>query len=183
MSDVAQGLAYLHCLDPPVVHGDLKPDNVLVTKTGSAVIIDFGLSLIMEHGTESAVPAPSTTASTSLQDAGNPRWMAPELFMQGSGIRSPSTDVYSFGSVALYIYTGKLPFARIISPWLIPLALEKGQTPMAHREEYIALFAPGMEWLHKLLLSCWDIEPDGRPSMKIAQETIQSRSTKGPTPA
>lgn len=76
---------------------------MLITNTGSAVIIDFGLSSIIEHGTESAVAAPSTTASTSLQDAGNIRWMAPELLMEGSCTRSPPTDVYSFGSVALYV--------------------------------------------------------------------------------
>ncbi|KDQ08691.1 hypothetical protein BOTBODRAFT_118270, partial [Botryobasidium botryosum FD-172 SS1] len=41
---VAQGLNYPHTRDPPVIHGDLKANNILVSEDGSACISDFGLS-------------------------------------------------------------------------------------------------------------------------------------------
>ncbi|CAN1265120.1 Receptor-like serine/threonine-protein kinase At4g25390 [Linum perenne] len=41
---VARGLEYLHCLDPPVIHGDVKPSNVLLDQFFSAKIADFGLA-------------------------------------------------------------------------------------------------------------------------------------------
>ncbi|CAI0404040.1 unnamed protein product [Linum tenue] len=42
--DVARGLEYLHSLDPPVIHGDVKPSNVLLDQFFSAKIADFGLA-------------------------------------------------------------------------------------------------------------------------------------------
>lgn len=84
---------------------------------------------------------------------------------------------------ATQIYTGKLPFTRIANDWQIPIALDKGQNPVAHREEYTALFMPGIEWLCKLLLSCWDIKPERRPSMAVVQETVRSLGMKASSSA
>ncbi|KAG8941297.1 hypothetical protein FRC04_004616 [Tulasnella sp. 424] len=47
--DVAKGLAHLHSQNPSVVHGDIKPENVLINDTGDALIIDFGLAMVMEE--------------------------------------------------------------------------------------------------------------------------------------
>lgn len=42
--DIAKGIEYLHCLDPPVIHGDIKPSNILLDQYFSAKIADFGLA-------------------------------------------------------------------------------------------------------------------------------------------
>ncbi|KAJ7895149.1 kinase-like domain-containing protein [Mycena olivaceomarginata] len=46
--DIANGLEYLHTLDPPVVHGDIKGANILINDAGQACLADFGLALAME---------------------------------------------------------------------------------------------------------------------------------------
>ncbi|KIO26900.1 hypothetical protein M407DRAFT_50021, partial [Tulasnella calospora MUT 4182] len=159
VSDVASGLAYLHSRVPLVVHGDMKPDNVLIDDAGHAMIIDFGLSAIMEDD-----PTFSTSLATSLQGTGNARWMAPELLMQEGCKRSLSTDVYSFGCIALQVYTGEVPFKdtptfQIIAAWFI------GQTnPMAKREDYPSLSSPSVDWFYDILISCLDKDPTSRPS-------------------
>ncbi|KDQ14709.1 hypothetical protein BOTBODRAFT_73750, partial [Botryobasidium botryosum FD-172 SS1] len=69
---IAEGLRYLHTLDPVVVHGDLRGANILITDAGEACLADFGLSHRVING---AVEGNSTT----WHAAGNPRWQAPEL--------------------------------------------------------------------------------------------------------
>ncbi|KAG8974659.1 hypothetical protein FRC05_006993 [Tulasnella sp. 425] len=195
VSDVACGLAYLHNLALPVIHGDMKPvgrvpcakimheltrymvtlsqqDNVLIDETGGAVIIDFGLSSIMEDEPTLA----TSFTSVSLQDAGNARWMAPELIMEATCTRSLSTDIYSFGCVALFIYTGEIPFKGI--PYIqIFYALIKGRKPIANRDDYPAISSTNAEWFYGLLVSCWDAEPSSRPSMWIVEERMRSGDT------
>ncbi|KIO26898.1 hypothetical protein M407DRAFT_73924, partial [Tulasnella calospora MUT 4182] len=172
VSDVASGLAYLHSRVSPVVHGDMKPDNVLIDDAGHAVIIDFGLSAIMEDDSTLA----TSLATTSLQDAGNARWMAPELLMEESCIRSPSTDVYSFGCVALQIYTGGIPF-KDTPTFRIIYSLIQGEKPMVKREDYPPLCSPSVDWFYDLLVSCWDGNPTSRPSMIGVESILRTHST------
>lgn len=44
--DIAKGLEYLHSLDPPVIHGDIKPSNILLDQYFKAKIGDFGLARV-----------------------------------------------------------------------------------------------------------------------------------------
>ncbi|KAG8916483.1 hypothetical protein FRC01_003120, partial [Tulasnella sp. 417] len=76
---VAAGLGYLHSSTPTIIHGDIKPekDNVLIDKEESPRITDFGLSKIVEED-----HALSSLRSASLRDAGNSRWIAPELLLE-----------------------------------------------------------------------------------------------------
>ena len=80
--DIASGLAFLHGGDPIVVHGDLKPDNVMLNKHLQAKLADFGQSRI--HQT-------ARTTTAGLQ--GTVAYMAPEL-LTAEGKPSPSSDIY-----------------------------------------------------------------------------------------
>ncbi|KAG9047172.1 hypothetical protein FS837_002864 [Tulasnella sp. UAMH 9824] len=177
VSEVASGLAYLHNRVPPVVHGDMKPDNVLINDTGHAVIMDFGLSAVMEDD-----PTLCTSLATaSLRDAGNTRWMAPELLMEEGCTRSPSTDVYSFGCVALQIYTGEIPF-KATPPIRIIYTLIQGRKPVVKRDDYPSLRPQSIDWLYNLMISCWDASPTSRPSMVTVESMLKTSSGKTPHP-
>ncbi|KAG8949025.1 hypothetical protein FRC04_009099 [Tulasnella sp. 424] len=178
VSDVAFGLAYLHSRVPLVVHGDMKPDNVLIDGAGNAVIIDFGLSTIVED--DPTLATSLAGISSSLQGAGNPRWMAPELSMEECCTRSPSTDVYSFGCVALQIYTGEIPF-KDVPTFRIIYALIQGQKPLAKREDYpnTDLSSPSLDWFYDLLVSCWDGNPTARPSMVDVESKLRMGVSSG----
>jgi hypothetical protein len=95
--DVADGLAFAH--DHGLVHRDVKPQNVLLSREGEVKVTDFGIarSLHMEHGV--------TQTGTVL---GTGEYLAPE---QASGKPvSPATDVYSLGVVLWELLAGDVPF-------------------------------------------------------------------------
>ncbi|CAN6171619.1 unnamed protein product [Urochloa humidicola] len=100
--DLGSGLLYLHrdC-EKCIVHGDIKPANVMLDASHNAKLGDFGLARLVEHGGE-----PQTTQVV----AGTPGYIDPEFINN----RWPRTemDVYSFGVVLLEIACGKRPVSR-----------------------------------------------------------------------
>lgn len=99
---IAAGLAAAHAAG--VVHGDLKPANVMVTPGGTIKIMDFGLARRMaaaDHPEKTIEWAGSTDAGIS----GTPGYMAPE---QTHGEpASPASDVFAFGLITYEMLTGK----------------------------------------------------------------------------
>ena len=98
IGDVARGLCFMHNLETPIIHRDIKASNVLLDSKFGAHIADFGLARRME----------STDSHVSTQVAGTMGYMPPEYF-HGSTIATPMGDVYSFGVLMLEIATGRRP--------------------------------------------------------------------------
>src|SRR5262249_32519374 len=104
---IAEALAFAH--ESGVVHGDVKPENVVVQPEGSIKLLDFGIARRVK-----LAPAALDETVTSLdwlaayKTAGTVAYMAPEkLLGEGGDFRS---DLFSFGVVLFEMATGKLPF-------------------------------------------------------------------------
>ena len=101
IKDVSAGLAYLHAQDPPIIHQDIKPDNILVLQNGSYVVTDFGISKQLRR---------SLKRSASLNSAGAISYMGPERFSKNYQTIKAS-DIWSLGAAIFELATGELPFA------------------------------------------------------------------------
>ncbi|XP_050371339.1 probable serine/threonine-protein kinase WNK4 [Argentina anserina] len=114
---ILQGLVYLHGNDPPVIHRDLKCDNIFVNgHLGQVKIGDLGLAVIL-RGSRSAHSV-----------IGTPEFMAPELYEEDY---NELVDVYSFGMCVLEMLTSEYPYGECINPAQIYKKVTSGKLPAA----------------------------------------------------
>lgn len=99
LADAAAALTYLHTQDTPVIHGDVKPANLILTRGGRVKLVDFGVS---------SVPG------SQQRRAGTPGFRAPEL--GAGGPPSRASDVYSLAATAFTLLTGSVP-SGVLPTW------------------------------------------------------------------
>jgi serine/threonine-protein kinase len=99
--EVALALEYAH--RHGVIHRDVKPENILLTADGQALVADFGIARALTPG-----PASGTLTETGMA-IGTPQYMSPE---QAAGERTldGTSDVYSLGAVLYEMLAGEPPF-------------------------------------------------------------------------
>uniref|UniRef100_A0ACD5XSB2 Uncharacterized protein n=1 Tax=Avena sativa TaxID=4498 RepID=A0ACD5XSB2_AVESA len=174
VSDVAEGMAYLHHYAPArVVHCDLKPSNVLLDEGMRAVVSDFGIARLVA-GVDGDASSTSSISTGLLQ--GSVGYIAPEYGLGGRP--SVRGDVYSFGVMLLELLTGKRPTDVIFSEGLTLHDWVRRHYPhdlagaVAHASWRQAVFdgtAPVADMavveLIELGLACTQYSPALRPSM------------------
>lgn len=96
--EILKGLKYLHEYKPPIIHRDIKCDNIFINKnTGEVKIGDLGLSIILKD-TEYAE-----------QFCGTIEYCSPEVYQKKYGVKS---DIYSFGMSMIEMITGEKPYSE-----------------------------------------------------------------------
>lgn len=136
---VSEALAAAHRAG--VVHGDLKPANVLVTPAGRVVITDFGLARASD--------------SSRAADRATPAYLAPE---QVEGLPpTPASDVYALGVMVYELSTGALPF-------------DGGNTTEAVRKRLTdaPALAQVPRSLRALVAACLERDPARRPTLPLS---------------
>ncbi|KAJ7553595.1 hypothetical protein O6H91_06G104600 [Diphasiastrum complanatum] len=141
--DVAKGMNYLHRMNPPIVHRDLKSPNLLVDKNWTVKVADFGLSRLKAN-----------TYLSSRSGAGTPEWMAPEVLRDEPS--NEKSDVYSFGVILWELVTLQQPWNGMSAAQVVgAVGFQKRrlQIPKDVNPELVTIIE-----------SCWDSEPSKRPS-------------------
>jgi serine/threonine protein kinase/Tfp pilus assembly protein PilF len=102
-TQISAALAHAH--DHNIIHRDIKTSNVVITPTGQAKVLDFGLAKqVMDVQTAET----TLSAVTEPSLAGTPAYMAPEILR--GGLADARSDVWALGVVIYEMATGRLPF-------------------------------------------------------------------------
>ncbi|KAJ0753783.1 putative protein kinase RLK-Pelle-LRR-VII-3 family [Helianthus annuus] len=159
---IARGLAFLH--STTMVHGDVKPQNVLFDADFEAHVSEFGLTPLAT----SRSPEAATSSSGSVGTLG---YVSPEAILTGEVTKE--SDVYSFGIVLLELLTGKKPVMftqdEDIVKW-VKRQLQRGQVSELLEPGLLELDPESSEWEEFLLgvkvgLLCTAPDPQDRPMM------------------
>jgi len=101
IKDVSEGLSYLHDQEPPIIHQDIKPDNILISKHGDFLITDFGISKQLKKSLQKS--------AANLSSAGSIAYMGPERFSkQYHAVKA--SDMWALGVTIYELAVGELPF-------------------------------------------------------------------------
>ncbi|KAL3634547.1 hypothetical protein CASFOL_021601 [Castilleja foliolosa] len=130
---ILQGLLYLHSHDPPVIHRDLKCDNIFINgNQGEVKIGDLGLAAILRksHAARCVVVKVLSVNiyQQNLKTFGTPEFMAPEVYEEEY---NELVDIYSFGMCILEMVTFEYPYSECTHPAQIYKKVISGKKPSA----------------------------------------------------
>ena len=150
LHDVCCGLHYLHTRNPPIIHRDLTPNNILLCSHLRAKIADLGVARTLQ------------TTDTKLTKApGTPDFMPPECQVDNPTYGLP-LDVFSFGGIILYLCVQQWP--KLASYTQFDHDSNKRiLTQLEQRHEQFDEMTGTNKDLKPLVLSCLNDNPNNRP--------------------
>lgn len=173
---IAEGLAYLHHDCPkPIIHLDVKPNNILLDEDFDARITDFGLARVMQE---------AATQSSTQNMRGSLGYIAPEY--ASSGRISRKCDVYSYGIVLMEITTGKSPADEMFTEgatlvkWVQSCMIGDGTfqehlVGISLGTKYSAPQRAQVNIVLNLALLCTKEDPNERPTMQKVAEMLEQK--------
>ncbi|KAI5068973.1 hypothetical protein GOP47_0015274 [Adiantum capillus-veneris] len=150
--DIARGMNYLHHLNPPIVHRDLKSSNLLVDKNWTVKVADFGLSRLKDG-----------TYLKTTSGRGTPQWMAPEVLRNEPS--NEKSDVFSFGVILWELATEQVPWTNL-NPMQVVGAVGFMDQRLTVPE------AVDSNWA-SLVKDCWNSDPKLRPNFQEITDRLK----------
>ena len=167
LHDVSLGLSYLHGRRPAVIHRDLSSNNVLLTSHLVAKISDLGTAKMIRADSKQT-RGRLTTAPGTLH------FMPPEALDEEDPIYGTPVDIFSFGGIALHLYSEK---------WPTPSGHKKRDpttkkivslSEIERRQQYLDTMTMEDVALKEMVMKCLDDDPDQRPPIQEVSKMIKS---------
>ena len=133
--------------------------NVVISKTETAQVCDYGLSPIIAN--------PTFTIAATPGVVGTSRWLAPEIIdpPNKSGTKpvaaSKSADVFAFAMLAVEVFTGNIPFGNMRNETVVIQIAQGKRPPKPQAAEQLGLTTEMWKFIEK----CWSTNPAKRPTM------------------
>jgi len=165
LDDVCLGLRYLHSRNPPIVHRDLTPNNILLSYYLEAKITDLGLAKVVRGDNQ----------KTMTKVPGTPDFMPPES-LSTRPIYGPSLDIFSYGGVILNVITQLWPQPTDMAEFNPDTGNRNIVSEVKRRQYYLDRMIGGAADLKPLVISCLDDNPQKRPP--VAEVSIEIKRVK-----
>ena len=162
LDEVCLGLRYLHGRNPPIVHRDLTPNNILLGGHLEAKITDLGVAKVVR----------SDNQKTMTKLPGTPDFMPPEA-LSIRPVYGPSLDVFSYGGVILNVTTQQWPQPSDAAEFNPHTGRRELVSEVKRRQEYLDKMTGGTADLKPLVMSCLDDNPKKRPPVAEVSMTIK----------
>ena len=160
--DVSLGLCYLHNHDPPIVHRDLSPNNVLLTAHHVAKISDLGVAKVIKADSRKTMTkAPGTVDFMPLEALAN------------NPVYGPSMDVFSFAGIILHTFNQQWPRPTEGIQFDPKTRRRVALSEVERRQQYLDKMIGEAEVLRPLVEECLDDDPAVRPTIGTVCERIQ----------
>jgi eukaryotic-like serine/threonine-protein kinase len=162
----AQGLHHAH--KNGMIHRDIKPDNIMVTKDGQVKLADLGLVKEADN---------DINLTRTGRGLGTPHFMAPEQFRNAKNA-DVKCDIYSLGATLYQMVTGELPFKSMgpLDAWM-----KKINNELLPPRQVVPTLSERIDWA---ILRAMSADPEKRPdSCREFVEDLTGQSTrKAPSP-
>jgi len=175
-TELAGALDYLHNHDPKrsYIHGDLKPQNVLLGEKLEIKLADFGSATIAQitGATSLVITGEGNTQHTQF-------YTAPEFLKNPTNQKTKRMDVYSFGMIGYEILTRQVVYGGAPFDLVVDLIISKGQKPdikclhnvaesLQQNKNDLKIFRE----LEKLVKICWQTAPGDRPEISDVEKRL-----------
>ncbi|PON52664.1 Mitogen-activated protein kinase kinase kinase [Parasponia andersonii] len=175
VTGVAKGLGYMHDLDKPIIHRDVKASNVLLDSELEAKLSEFGLARTIESG--------GSHVSTLPADMDG---YMPLEYESGLLKVTVKGDVYSFGVLMLEVATGKRPDSPVVLggesmmsfvEWARFMVAQNREREMLDPNIWVGASMRGLEETNikeyfRIATMCVDVIPRKRPAMRDVVESL-----------
>ncbi|XP_047059132.1 receptor protein kinase-like protein ZAR1 [Lolium rigidum] len=192
MKGVASGMSFLHEFSPKkYVHGDLRPNNVLLGMDMEPYISDFGLGRLANIAGGASSFSQSDRAGVEKAKTQQPDASVSPLVSRGSCYQAPEAlktlkpsqkwDVYSYGVILLEMITGRSPIMLLetmqmdLVQW-VQFCIEERKPSSNVLDSFLARDSERedeMIAVLKVALCCVQANPERRPSMRHVEETLE----------
>ncbi|XP_043117345.1 receptor-interacting serine/threonine-protein kinase 2 [Puntigrus tetrazona] len=156
--EIALGVNFLHNMTPPLLHHDLKTQNILMDGEYHVKIADFGLSKWRQLSiTKGSGSKPAEMGGTVI-------YMPPEEYEPSKNRRADvKYDMYSYAIIMWEVLSRRIPYEEATNPMQIMFSVLRGSRPDTGLDS-LPVDIPSRETLINLMTCGWTTNPDERPS-------------------
>ena len=171
--DVARGLCYLHTLNPPVIHRDLSPNNILLKQLPASSAVDcLWVAKLADMGVAKSINPNVKKLQRLTKAPGTADFMPPEV-LSDNPIYDTSLDVFSFGGIILFVAIHTWPTPT--QPTIMDPVTDKliALTEVERRKKFLDKMTGETKQLKAQATSCLDNKAVRRPTIVVIVKELE----------